>query len=63
MRDNSLRVGDVVTRTGEDRLRVVALYDGCDEIVVETIVGTNQAGTGDIFDICYFDVDLIEARS
>lgn len=56
-------VGDIVTRTGTDRLRVIDLYEGADEIVVQTIQEKEAIFPGDIFDICWFDVELIERAS
>jgi len=51
----ALEVGDIVTRTGDDRYRVIALYDGADEVVVE-----NRADPEDKFDILQQDVEFVE---
>lgn len=54
-----LEVGDVVTRTGADKLRIIALYEGCDEIVVECLVGETWADIGAVFDILSQSVELV----
>ncbi|HKY80845.1 MAG TPA: hypothetical protein VJM09_05165 [Sphingobium sp.] len=63
MNARPLQIGDVVTRTGVERLRVIALYDGCDEIIVETIVGAEWTYVGEKFDLLEFDVELVEQQS
>jgi len=54
-RTRDVAIGDIVTRTGHDRYRVTALYDGCDEIVI-----TNCDDPADVFDILEQDVRLVE---
>lgn len=65
-RAEDVQIGDIVrpkgTGIGGERLRVTAVYDGADEIVVET-TGCDWSGVGDAYDICWFDVEFVERPS
>lgn len=55
-----LDIGDVVTRTGDDRLRIIGFYEGCDEILVEVIHAETWADIGDRLDLLAQSVEFVE---